>query len=133
GSKIDAMMYKYASEEETQLPFDFNIFTSKAAGGKQKVSLELEFTESAINGIQVGIAVQDEPKLLKIDNSTSDFDAKTSMITWVTGSLSEEKQSSMMQFYTTTEEEALFPLKLSFEHMNDVSHTEQMFIRFLLI
>ena len=125
GSKIDAFRYKIAADEESQLPFEINIFTTKAAGGKTKISLELEYSNSGSKGngkassfsnIAVLVSVSDEPKLLKIDNSTSNLDQKTGTIAWCTELLNEENSSSLLQFYTTTEEEKLFPLKVSFEY-----------------
>jgi hypothetical protein len=125
GSRIDAFRYKIAADEESQLPFEINIFTTKAAGGQNKISLELEYSNSGKNGngkssnfsnITALISVSDEPKLLKIDNSTSNLDQKTGTIAWSTDSLNEENSNSVLQFYTTTEEDKLFPLKLSFEY-----------------
>lgn len=143
GSNIDAIIYKYAAEEEAQLPFDLNIFTTKAAGGKTKVSLELEYTEGdgevkpVYRNMTVAVSVTDQPKLLKLENSTADFDQKTSQINWVTEGLSPESENAILQFYTTTDEETLFPLKVSYEHENsgDSSsvNTEQMFLKFLLV
>ena len=139
GSKIEALIYKYASELETQLPFSLNIFITKAAGGKNKVSLELEFTENSegknniFRNIQIGITVEDEPKLIKIENSTTNLDQKSKTITWLVEDLNESTENPILQFYTTTAEEVLYPLKVSFEQENDEENTQQLFIRYLLI
>ena len=75
GNEVQALIYKYASDDETQLPFEFSIFTSKAAGGKIKVALEIEFVEntegenSQFDDIRVKIKVEDEPKIMNIENS----------------------------------------------------------------
>lgn len=131
GSSIDAIIYKLSAEEEVQLPFDLNIFTTKAAGGKQKVSLELEFTENVTNSglvtqiqphfknIVILIKVTDEPKLQKMENSNSDFDKNSGVITWKTDIISNDHENAVLQFYTTTEEDVMFPLKVSYEHEND--------------
>ncbi|CAI2374672.1 unnamed protein product [Moneuplotes crassus] len=49
GSSIGAFRYKITDEVECSLPFEISIFATKAAGGKQKISLELEYTEDADN------------------------------------------------------------------------------------
>jgi len=123
GSKIDAFRYKITDEVEVSLPFEISIFSTKAAGGKQKISLELEHIEtddpskpSAFTNINVLVKVADEPKLLKIDNSTSNLDQKSGMISWVTENLNEVNNNSVLQFYTTTEESTLFPMIVSFEY-----------------
>lgn len=141
GSNIDAIIYKHAAEEEAQLPFEFNIFCTKAAGGKTKVSLELEFTEPSdpeknklnYQNITVIIMVTDEPKLLKIDNSTSNFDKKSGMIMWMTDGLSEEIQNSVLQFYTTSEEDTMFPLKVSYQYEGQTSVVEKTFFANMLM
>mmetsp|Transcript_28839 Transcript_28839/g.25519 ORF Transcript_28839/g.25519 Transcript_28839/m.25519 type:complete len:179 (+) Transcript_28839:63-599(+) len=122
GSSINACRYKITDNVETQLPFEISIFTTKAAGGKSKVSLELEYTESdtaipsVFKDVNVLIKVSDEPKLIKIENSTSNLDQKTSMITWITESLDETNSSALLEFYTTTDESYLFPLIVSFDY-----------------
>lgn len=141
GANIDAIIYKYAAEEEAQLPFDFNIFTTKAAGGKTKVSLEMEFTESATPGenklqfqnLTVIISIVDEPKLLKIENSTSNFDQRSGMIMWMTEGLSEETPTSVLQFYTTTEEDTMFPLKVSYQYEGRTSGVDKTFLSQMLM
>ena len=129
GSKIDALRYKITADEESQLPFEINIFTTKAAGGKTKISLELEYSDTGKNGkgkasnfsnITVRLNVSDEPQLLKINNSTSNLDQKTGTIAWCTESLNETNSDSLLQFYTTTEEDRLFPLSLAFEYEGSV-------------
>lgn len=137
GSEIQGMLYKHKSYDETQLPFEISIFTTKAAGGKVKVALELEYTEnsegknSEYKNVQVKIQVQDEPKLLSIDNSTTNFDS--GFITWTTQDLNSEYPSSSLQFHSKSEEESMFPVKVSYEQFNTGENTEQMFIRLLLI
>ena len=123
GSTINACKYKITDEVETQLPFEISIFTTKAAGGKSKISLELEYTEddqnktpSVFKDVSVLIKVSDEPKLIKIENSTSNLDSKAGMITWTTESLDETNNNALLQFFTTTEESHLFPLIVSFEY-----------------
>lgn len=139
GSKIEALIYKYSSELETQLPFSLNTFISKAAGGKSKVSLELEFTpntdgmNSSFNSISVSITVEDEPKLIKVDNSTTNLDQKSKTINWTVDELNEASENPILQFYTTTPEEVLYPLKVSYSQENDGENTQQLFIRYLLI
>jgi len=62
------------------------------------------------------IKVSDEPKLVKIENSTSNLDSKTGMITWMTEKLDNENSNALLQFFTTTEESHLFPLIVSFDY-----------------
>lgn len=139
GAKVEALIYKYSSELETQLPFSLNTFISKAAGGKNKVSLELEFTpnsegkNSNFNSISVSITVDDEPKLIKVDNSTTNFDQKSKTISWSVDDLNEASDNPILQFYTTTSEEVMYPLKVSYSQENDGENTQQLFIRYLLI
>lgn len=142
GTQIDAIVYKHAAEEEAQLPFEFSIFTTKAAGGKTKVSLEVEFTESTGNAddtqpiyknLTVIISVADEPKLLKIDNSTSSFDNKSGMIMWMIEKLYEDTSSALLQFYTTTEDETMFPLKVSYLYEGQTSSIEKTFLSQMLM
>jgi hypothetical protein len=130
GSRIDAFRYKISSDEEVQPPFEFNIFSTKAAGGKQKISLELEYPDSSgsadqkpaeFKNITVLISVSDEPKLLKIDNSTTNLDQKSGTIVWMVESLNEANASALLNFYTTTDEATLFPLKVSFEYTGSSS------------
>ena len=123
GSTINACKYKITDEVEAQLPFEISIFTTKAAGGKSKISLELEYSEddsnekpSTFSDVNVLIKVSDEPKLVKIENSTSNLDSKTGMITWMTEKLDNENSNALLQFFTTTEESHLFPLIVSFDY-----------------
>ena len=95
GSSLGAFRYKITDEVECSLPFEISIFATKAAGGKQKISLELEYTEDSDNekssefsNINIFIKVTDEPKLIKIDdNSSSNLDSKSGMISWMITSL----------------------------------------------
>ena len=139
GSSIGAFRYKITDELESSLPFEISIFSTKAAGGKQKISLELEYTNddsnptpSVFTNISIFIKVTDEPKLIKMDdNSSSNLDSKSGMISWNIPSLSKEYnnskgsevstkgdewRNSSLQFYTTTEENTLFPLIVSFDY-----------------
>ncbi|CAI2366781.1 unnamed protein product [Moneuplotes crassus] len=124
GSSLGAFRYKITDEVESSLPFEISIFATKAAGGKQKISLELEYQEdtdnekkSEFSNINIFIKVSDEPKLIKIDNnSTSNLDNKSGMISWMISALTEESSNSLLQFYTTTEESMLFPLIVSFDY-----------------
>jgi len=140
GAKIEGFVYKHASDEESQLPFSLNSFITKAAGGKNKVSLELEFTEntdgknSFFRNLSIGITIEDEPKLIKVENSTTSIDSnKTRAIMWNIDELSETSENPILQFYTTTPEDVLFPLKVSFEQENDGENTQQLLIRHLLL
>lgn len=137
GNEIQALIYKHNSDDETQLPFELSIFTSKAAGGKIKVALEVEFTEnsdganSKYSGINIGIKVQDEPKLLSIENSTTSF--ANGQILWTINDLNQENTNATLQFHTKSEEESMFPLKMSYTHENTGDNTNVLFIRQLLV
>lgn len=136
-SNIEAIIYKYNSEQESQLPFDISIFTTKGAGGKVKVALELEFTEnpngtnSKFSNIVIKVAVEDEPKLVNIENSTTSKSDKC--ITWEIKELSEEYSNAALHFLTKSAEESMFPINVSYTQENTGDNTEQLFIRLLLV
>ncbi len=106
------------------MPFEINIFPTKAAGGKTKISLELVYNEdeentkpSTFSNINIFIKVKDEPKLIKIsENSSSNLDNKSGMISWEIPSLTPEEDTALLHFYTTSEEDSLFPLIVSFDY-----------------
>lgn len=137
GSEIQGIIYKHKSSDETQLPFELSIFTTKAAGGKIKVALEVEFLEnsegqnSSFKNVEVKIAIQDEPKLIGIENSTTNLESGS--ITWIIADLNSEYNSASLQFHTKSEEESMFPLKVGYEQFNTGENTDQLFIRQLLI
>lgn len=135
--RIEAITYKYISEEESQLPFDISIFTSKAAGGKVKVAFELEFKENPdgannkFTNISIKTSIEDEPKLLNIENSSTNLSA--TCLSWEINELSDEYPTAALQFHTKSSEETMFPIKISYSNTNTGDNTDQLFIRLLLI
>jgi hypothetical protein len=107
-SKIEAVIYKYSSKEETDLPFTMNIWNAKSSSGTHSLTIEVEWNNECdieyppLEQIEISIPLHDQPQIEQLENST--LKTKDDGYCWVIESLSEEDPSSVIKLTTTTPE-----------------------------
>eukprot|EP00357_Protocruzia_adherens_P002507 CAMPEP_0114990302 /NCGR_PEP_ID=MMETSP0216-20121206/10710_1 /TAXON_ID=223996 /ORGANISM="Protocruzia adherens, Strain Boccale" /LENGTH=533 /DNA_ID=CAMNT_0002353441 /DNA_START=45 /DNA_END=1646 /DNA_ORIENTATION=- len=132
GERILALKYKVNKTGEKDLPFSIQFWGSKS-GGKSVITLECEFNGrqkfmSSLNNITFGFPLDDsiDPEIKNVENGSPDYDSDSSTLKWNVPVLDKEQNdSAKIEFTTTTEVEAIFPITVNFS-------SEQLYANFEL-
>ena len=114
--KLEALMYKYSTNNASDLPF--NIVVWNASEGKlNAITLEAEFNAgnprfTSIENLKISIPVAGtkQPEISKVENSETEYYPKEQTLEWSIDKLDANKTNSVLEFKTPNDVAAIFPI-----------------------